>query len=129
MIWYWSEILLSTSLGFFFFSPNISFGNVKFMFEIRWKNSGKKKKNSKCMLAEWIDIYIYLKAKIWYWLKFVFRPKFAGMAGTLRNSPKFDLRWNGRYYGTGLYAGTKYFGYSDQNGMESIKIISLTSPT
>ena len=76
MIWYWSEILLSTSLGFFFFfSPNISFGNVKFMFEIRWKNSGKKTQSA-CWPNEINELI--------YFIFIFFKPK----SGTGRNLPK-----------------------------------------
>ena len=52
--------------------------------------------------------------------KYVFRPKLAGMVKTLRNRPKFDLRWNEGYYGTDLHAGTKYSG---RNGTELITMI------
>ena len=49
--------------------------------------------------------------------------KLAGLAETPRNRPKFDLRWNEGYYGTGFHAGTKYSGRSGMNGTESITMV------
>ena len=62
-----------------------------------------------------IPAKIYISAGIW--------PKFSGMIGMDRNSPKFDPRWNVGYSGTNLHTDTKNFGRFGRNGMESITMV------
>ena len=50
-------------------------------------------------------------------------PDIDGMAGTSRNWPKFDPRWNGWYYYIGLHVSTRYSDHSVQNGMKLITLV------
>ena len=71
------------------------------------------------MLAKQIDFFFFfLKPKSGIGRNLYFCRnllKFARMDGTLQNRPKFDPKWNMRYYGTGLHAGMKYSGRNGQN--------------